>query len=306
MQLPRLEDLSVSGKKVLMRADLDTNFRLQILIPTFDFLTKNKAKIILIGHKGRPGGKVVADLSLKSLEKELQPWQIQLEENLRFDPGEKANDENFTRQLAEKGDVYINEAFGNSHREHASIVGIPKLLPHAAGFHFQKEVENLTKVFENPQKPVLIIIGGVKKDKLDYLEDFKKFADKILIGGKLPEYLQETEDNKLLVATLLPDKEDITIRSIEKFEEEIAKAGTIVVSGPMGKFEEEGHRQGTERVFRAIANSPAFKVVGGGETRKAITIFNLEEKFDWLSVGGGAMLDFLSEGTLPGIEALLH
>lgn len=306
MQLPRLEDLPVSGKKVLMRADLDTEYRLQALIPTLDYLFKNKAEIILLGHKGRPGGKAAEDLSLKPLEERFHKWQVQLEENLRFDPGEEANDESFVRQLAEKGDVYVNEAFGASHRKHASVVTLPKLLPHAAGFRFQKEVENLSRVFENPKRPVLVIIGGSKKDKLDYVEDFKKFADKILIAGRLPEYLQEVSDEKLLIANLLSDKEDITIRSIEKFEEEIAKAGTLVVSGPMGIFEEEGHRQGTERVLRAVTDSLAFKIAGGGETQNAIFSFGFKDKFDWISVGGGAMLEFLAKRTLPGIQALLH
>ena len=306
MQLPRLEDLSVSGKKVLMRADLDTEYRLQILTPTLDFLLKNKAEIILLGHKGRPGGKVAEDLSLKPLEGRCRKWQVRVEENLRFDPGEEADDESFARQLAEKGDVYVNEAFGASHRKHTSIVTLPKLLPHAAGFRFQKEVENLSRVFENSKRPVLVIIGGLKKDKLDYIEDFKKFADKILIAGRLPEYLQEASDEKLLIANLLPDKEDITVRSIEKFGEEITKASTLVISGPMGKFEEEDHKQGTERVFKAVADSSAFKIAGGGETQKAISMFGLEGKFDWISVGGGSMLEFLAKRTLPGIQALLH
>jgi len=110
----------------------------------------------------------------------------------------------------------------------------------------------------------------------------------------------------ILVAKLIPDKEDITLNSIERFEEEVKDAGTIVVSGPLGRFEDEGHKQGTERVLKAVANSKAFKVAGGGETQKAIFSFGLEKKFDWISVGGGAMLEFLAHGTLPGIEALIN
>ena len=184
---------------------------------------------------------------------------------------------------------------------------MPKLLPSAAGFRFIQEVENLEKVLNNPKKPILLIIGGIKKDKLDYLEDFKRFADKILIGGRLPEYLPEDlEDKQLVVAKLIMDKEDITIHSIEKFEEEISKAGTIIIAGPMGKFEEEGRMTGTERVFKAIADSQAYKLAGGGETQKTILSLGLTEKFDWISVGGGASLEFLAKGTLPGIEALLN
>ena len=232
-----------------------------------------------------------------------------MEENLRFDSGEETNDPEFTRRLAEKGDVYINEAFGNSHRQHASIVGLPKLLPHAAGFRFVEEVNNLSKVFDNPKRPVLFIVGGSKKDKLDYIENLKFIADKILVGGRLPDYLRDTRysilDTKIIVANLLPDKEDMTINSIEKFEEEIGKSGTIVLAGPMGKYEDKGHRQGTERIFKAVANSNAFKITGGGDSRSVISIYNLKNKFDWVSVGGGAMLEFLAKRTLPGIEALL-
>ena len=155
----------------------------------------------------------------------------------------------------------------------------------------------------------MFIVGGSKKDKLDYIENLKFIADKILVGGRLPDYLQDTRysilDTKIIVANLLPDKEDMTINSIEKFEEEIGKAGTIVLAGPMGKYEDKGHRQGTERIFKAVANSNAFKITGGGDSLSVISIYNLKNKFDWVSVGGGAMLEFLAKRTLPGIEALL-
>jgi phosphoglycerate kinase len=181
-------------------------------------------------------------------------------------------------------------------------------LPHAAGLRFHEEVRNLSMVFENPKRPVVMGISGVKDDKLSYIKDFLKVADKILIGGRLPEYIHDSSElhknPKVVVANLMADKEDITIHSVEKFEEEIGKAGTIVLSGPMGKFEEEGHRQGTKRVFEAVAFGQAFKVAGGGDTQSAIKMFGLNEKFDWISVGGGAMLTFLAKGTLPGIEAL--
>ncbi len=137
-----------------------------------------------------------------------------------------------------------------------------------------------------------------------------KFADKILIGGRLPDYIHDTsplrKDDKVFVTNLLPDKEDITIHSIEKFLPIIEKAGTIVVSGPLGKFEEEGHRQGTKAIFDAVADSKAFKIAGGGDTESAISLLGLKDKFNWISVGGGAMLEFLAKSTLPGIEALLQ
>ena len=316
MNLPKLTDLDVANKKVLVRADLDIDvgedYRLCALLPTLEYLSSKSAKIILLGHRGRPEGKVVEKLKIKPVEDELRKItsgiSFEILENLRFNPGEEKNDTEYAKSLALLGDVYVNEAFANSHREHASIVGLPKLLPHAAGFRFALEVENLSKVFDNPKRPVLFIVGGSKKDKLNYIENLKSIADKILVGGRLPDYLQDTRypipDTKIIVANLLPDKEDLTINSIEKFEEEIKKAGTIVLAGPMGKYEDKGHRQGTERIFKAVAASSAFKIAGGGDTEKAVEVLNLSKEFDWVSLGGGAMLEFLAKGTLPGIKAL--
>ncbi len=326
MNLPKVENLDFQGKKVLLRADLDVDVsgghleRLRTLVPTIELLSEKASKIIVIGHRGRPRGKESKKLSLKPISKALEKLLINdlgkekvdkldmsMMENLRFNKGEEENDEAFAKHLAEEGDVYVNEAFAASHRKHASIVTLPKMLPSAAGIHFAEEVENLSKIFNNPKKPVIVVIGGAKKDKLDYIEGFKKFADKILIGGRLPEYLPEDfNDPKVLPARLIADKEDITINSIEQFIQEIKKAGTIILAGPMGKFEEEGHRAGTERVFKAIIETKAFKIAGGGDTQKAISILGLTDKFDWISVGGGASLEFLAKGALPGIEALLN
>jgi phosphoglycerate kinase len=326
MNLPKIEDLDFQNKKVLLRADLDVDVskdglgRLEALLPTLKMLAEKASKITIIGHRGRPGGTETKKLSLEPVSAALEKLLIQelgkekvknldllMAENLRFENGETENDEHYAEHLSGEGEVFVNEAFAASGGKHASIVRLPKLLPSAAGLHFVQEVENLEKVLNNPKKPVLVIIGGIKKDKLDYLENFKKFADKILIAGRLPDYMPEDiNDNRLLVARLIMNKEDITIHSIEKFEEEISKAGTIVVAGPMGKFEEEGHTQGTKRVFEAIVNSQAYKLAGGGETQKIISTLGLTKKFDWISVGGGASLEFLAKGTLPGIEALLN
>jgi phosphoglycerate kinase len=178
----------------------------------------------------------------------------------------------------------------------------------------EKEVENLSKVLDPSAgsghgKPVVFLISGVKEDKLSSVEPLKKIADKILIAGRLPDYLGDDSplrnDPQILVADLIADKEDITLNSVDRFKKEIAKAGTIVVAGPMGKYEDEGHRQGTAAVFEAVSNSPAFKIAGGGDSVAAINLLKLATKFDWISVGGGAMLEFLVKGTLPGIEALL-
>lgn len=331
MNLPKLSDIDVAYKKVILRLDLDIsegdNFRLKSSSETLKYLTENKAKTIVIGHKGRPDGTASKELSLEPLGEKLgakfvndivgpdaqretqnlTEGGIILLENLRFDRREEENDEGFARALAALGEVYVNDAFAVSHRPHSSIVGIPKILPHAAGIHLASEVENLDKVLENPRKPTMLVISGVKEDKVEMLKAARDIFDRVLVGGKLPDYLGEDfSDPKVLVAKLNPDKEDITIHSIENFEKEIAGAGTVVLAGVPGKYEDEGHRLGTERIFKAVANSNAFKVVGGGDSLAVVSMYQLEGKFNWISVGGGAMLEFLIKGTLPGIVALLE
>lgn len=338
MLIPRLETQELFGKRVLVRLDLDVgseDFRIISTRPTIDYLISSDAKLILMGHLGRPKGKSVSSLSLESVAQRLRhllaheidfiheisgfavkerveklsTGQIILLENLRFDPQEESNGDVFAQNLASLGDLYVNEAFAVSHRKHASIVGVPKVIPHVAGMRFFSEVENLSKVLENPPRPVVVVIAGLKEDKLIYIEEFKKFADKILVAGRLPEFVPEekrAEDPKILYAKLNPDKEDITVNSIEAFETEISKAKTIVLAGPIGKFEDTGHALGTQRILKKIAETSAFKVAGGGETHKAVTTFGYEKYFNWLSVGGGATLEFLAKGTLPGIEALVN
>ncbi len=316
LNLPKLSDFDLKSKKVILRADLDvdpknTNDpRIKSLTSTLDYLKNQNSIITIISHRGRPEGKVDDSLSLKPFQSYFQKWGATVLENLRFDQGEESNSPEFAKKLSENQDFFINEAFASSHRAHASIVGLPKLLPHAAGLHFIEEVENLSKVLDNPAKPVIAIISGLKQDKLSYVESFLSFSDKILIGGRLPEYIHDTSplrsNPKIIVADLMADREDITIHSIEKFEDEIAKAKTIIVSGPIGKFEEEGHRQATKVVFEKIGNTQAFKIAGGGDTELAINLLNLKDKFNWISIGGGAMLEFLSHDTLPGVDALIH
>jgi len=338
MDLPKLESLDVFGKRVLLRADVDVGDKLEVdddlklctFFPTINYLIENETRIIIFGHRGRPDG-VDKDLSLapvavrlsellgkeikfvdqivgEKVEKEvesLKEREMLMLENVRFDFREKENNDEFASELASLGDCYVNEAFSASDKEFTSISALPRKLPKAAGLHFMKEVENLESVLENPKRPIVIIMGGVKKDKLDYLDDFKKIADKVLVAGRFPEFLPEDyKDEKVVVAQLNQDKEDITIHSIEMFEREIAKAGTIIFAGPMGKYEDDGQRLGTKKVLEAVVNSSAFKLAGGGDTQQALATFNCADKFDWVSVGGGATLKFLAKGTLPGIEVL--
>jgi len=346
MNLPFLTQAEIQGKKVLLRADLDVDLeknkgeviRLKALIPTLEFLKKSNCKTIIIAHKDRPenpdpkyslkeiclslskmlGSEIefidqIVSEDVKNKVNSLKEGEFLMLENLRFDKGEEENNESFAKSLSEYAEVYVNEAFGSSHREHASIVGIPKFIPGFLGLRFEKEIENLSKVFVNPERPVIAIVSGVKEDKVSYSKKLADIVDKVLVGGRLPEYMEneksvrEFKDNeKMVIANSIFDKEDITIHSIEKFKAEIKKAKTIVLAGAIGKYEDEGHRQGTKEVFNEVANSSAFKIVGGGDSLVAIEMFNITDKFNWVSVGGGAMLEYLVKGSLPGIDALLH
>jgi len=328
--IPKLQESDVQDKRVIVRLDFDVPegdySRIEASRETLDYLLQKNCKLRLIGHKGRPCGKKVEELSLKGVSQKVSEFlsrevlfsedledkdaDIVVFENLRFEEGEEANDEEFSKKLSLLGDFFVNEAFAVSHRAHASIVGIPKYLKHAAGIRFAQEIEHLLKIIENPERPLIFVISGLKEDKLEMIRDIKNYADKVLVGGKLPEYFGKSSvsdliDEKLVVAELNPDKEDINLNSIERFVEEIQKAKTIVLAGVIGKYEDEGQRLGTRRVFEAVANSQSYKVAGGGDTEAALTIFGLTSKFDWISVGGGAMLEFLAKKTLPGIDALL-
>lgn len=319
INLPRITEIDVRNKKVLLRLDLDikeideNDLRLKASVETLDYLKGKASEIIILAHRGRPDGKVDENLSLKVFQPYFDKWRAKVEENLRFDDGEEANDPVFAKKLANLGDVYINEAFASSHRKHASIVGLPKLLPSAFGIHFIKEVENISKILE-PVRPLVILVSGVKEDKVKMIEPLSLLADKVLVGGRLPDFLGDKalesvrlqgEDKKVIVGNLIMDKEDITLNTVDRFNSEVLKAKTILLAGVLGKYEDVGHSQGTEKVFTAVANSTAFKIAGGGDTISAIMRYGLQNKFDWISVGGGAALEFLITGTLPSIEVLL-
>jgi len=342
--LPSINSIEISNKTVFVRVSLDVpvedghitdTTRLEASLATIHKLKENNAKrIIIAGHMGRPNGEFDPSLSTKNViewykqalhedvyfipfinQESLhsypilvkhEPHRVFLLENLRFWEGEEENNEEFVDALDSLAEVYINDCFDTSHRDHASITGLPKTMPSAFGVNFIQEYEHLSKVIDDPKHPVVAILSGVKEDKLKYLDAFYDLADKVLIAGRLPEYLGEDYSHpKAVMAHLIQDKEDITLHSVEHFESELRKAKTIIVSGPMGKFEEEGHRQGTQKVFEAIAaNESAFKLAGGGNTNEAIDMLNLRGQFDWVSTAGGAMLEFLANKTLPGIEAI--
>lgn len=326
--IKKITEIDILNKRVLLRLDLDlpagkaginpdvNDLRIKSSFETLDYLKDKASEIIIIAHRGRPDGKVDLNLSLKPFQTIFDKWGARVEENLRFDKRESldfARDreaQEFAAELAKLGDVFINDAFASSHRSHASIVGLPKLMPSAFGFRFIKEVETLSKDFN---KPVCVVISGIKEDKKEMAIKLSKIFDKVLVGGRLPEYfgdegresirLQNRKDN-LIIGNLLQDKEDITLNTIERFKEELSKARTIILAGVLGKYEDEGHTQGTSEIFNFIAKTNAFKIAGGGDTEICLQKFNLMDKFDWVSVGGGAALEFLINKTLPAIEAL--
>ena len=347
--MKQITDLAVSGKKVLLRADLDVpltgagfeeaSTRLTNLKPYVDQLFNENAKIIIIGHIDRPE-RIDPALSTRQLIDPLQKIfkrtivfkkdfgsgfsdpvsteinetgssvlesQITLFENLRFWPGEVNNDSEFARKLANLADFYVNDAFGNCHRSHASMVGVPKLLPSAAGSHLKLEISELSKIINKPQHPLIAIVGGAKiETKLPLIENLAKIADFVLVGGELPieikKFDKRTADN-VIVAALVDDNKDLSQESIEKFIKVIKSAKTVVWNGPQGMFE-EGFNHGSLSIAQAIIESGAHSIVGGGETTQFLEQNNLLSKFSFVSAGGGAMLDFLAGKKLPALELL--
>jgi phosphoglycerate kinase len=343
MTLPSIKNLKVSGKKVLLRTNYDVPLtadggvadgtRIYDSFETINFLVSKKAKLIVVSHLDRPGGKPVPGLSLepvvermrskladikigfteevlgekaKRMVGSLKPAEVMVLENLRFDPGEIENDPDFSRSLAELADFFVNDAFAASHRKHASVVGLPTYLPSAFGLDFQEEVEVLTKVRVSPRRPVVIILGGKKKGKLVAIKKLLGWADNVLVGGKLVEHpeFKEIMVSKKIIASLTKRGEDITMEMADRFKKVIAVAETIIWSGPMGAFEDERFQAGTAAVAQAVSRAKAFKVVGGGDTEAALTRLDLKDRVDYISSGGSAMLAYLANRTLPGIEAV--
>lgn len=233
-------------------------------------------------------------------------------ENIKFYKEESANDENFASRLAENFDIFVNESFSDSHRKFVSTVGVAKKLPAYAGFQMQKEVENLSRVKDHPEHPAVAIIGGAKiETKLPLISSFAKNYDFILVGGKIAnEALDQGMhfDSKVVLPLDFngEGRLDIGEKTIERFEEIISHAETVVWNGPMGLFEKKPYDNGTRKILEAISESGAFSVVGGGESVQAVNESNLEHELSFISTGGGAMLEFLSGEPMPGVEVLME
>lgn len=334
----KLGDLKAKERKVVVRVDWNvaSGKALQILddtrikrtLPTLNWLLEQGAKqVTILAHLGKTGEnkslKNVARYAEKLWGREIILFEtltqcradnqsrVKMLENVRRWEGEDSNQPEFAKELADLGEAYVNEAFGEAHRESASIVGIPRLIPGYAGLNLANEVRILRKIIENPERPLAVVMGGAKvEDKLKILEVMAEKADTLMIGGKLAnEYIENNvslkKGRKILTPVEGSDLLDIGSETIKLFSGELAKAKTIVWNGPMGKVEEEQYRAGTHAIYEALVrNEVAFTVVGGGDTLAAIAEEKHLERIDFVSTGGGAMLKFLEKGTLPGIEAL--
>ena len=318
----------ISGKKIILRYDIDValkdgkvaeDYKLKAGISTLNLCLQNAQQVILMGHVGRPDGKVVENLKVAPIvdwfrnqgySGDMASGRLKILENLRFDPREEACDLEYGRELASMGDIYINEAF-SSYRPASSTTILPTILPHGAGLRFAEEVKKITEVRNNPKKPFVVVMGGAKiQDKLPVIQVLAKNADAVLVGGELIGQIRKqnlTLPKNVMVGKLNEDGMDIAPETVDAWKDLIFKAAMIVWNGPLGKFEDSKYDQ-TEKVAGLILDSTAEVVIGGGDSIAALNQYGLLEKAEgkcFISVGGGAMLKLLAEGTLPTIQALV-
>jgi len=299
---------NLEGKRVLVRVDWNVRiqdgqvldeFRIKKSLPTLEFLKSRGAKLIIAVHL-EP-----INTSLEPLKKYL-PEGAELLENLRLSPGEEANDEEFAKSLAAKADIYVNEAFSVSHRRHASIVGVPRFLPSYIGFQFEREVKELSKSF-NPPRPFFLILGGVKfETKLPLVEKLLPSTDFVFIGGGMAAAASKTplaSDLKIFFCVGDITAIDANPETLMLIKEKVDASKFILWNGPLGNYE-NGYTEGTLGLAKILAESGKEVIVGGGDTLAAIEKLGIMDKFSFVSTGGGATLDFLARGTLPGLKAL--
>ncbi len=357
--LPRLDDLGdVDGKRVLVRTDFNVpldgdtitdDFRIRAALPTITWLTGRGAHVVCASHLGRPKGKPDERYSMDPVRArlgELAPG-VELLDNLRFDPGEEANDPAFVARLVDGIDAYVDDAFGAAHRAHASIVGPPQTLPSAMGLLLQHEVEVMLGLRDHPKHPFVAVLGGAKiSDKLGVVEALLDRVDALVVGGAMcftflaaqgypigdslfePDQVDacrrlldsgkeihlpddivgvDADGNYATFGVRLPDGAkgfDIGPGSAAAFSDVVMDARTVFWNGPMGMFEDDRFAAGTRTVAQAMADTKAFTVVGGGDSAAALAQFGLADDVDHVSTGGGASLELLELGDLPGLAAL--
>lgn len=366
--VPELEDLGdVDGKSILVRVDFNVpishgeitdDLRIRSAMPTLRWLQKNGASVTACSHLGRPKGKPDPNYTMAPVRErlaELAPG-VDLLDNLRFDPGEESNSDAMVASLVNGHDAYVNDAFGASHRAHASIVGPPKHLPSAAGRLLAKEIGVLLGLRDQPRRPFVAVMGGAKvSDKLSVIEALLEIVDAIVVGGGMAFTFLRAQGHSVGSSLLEEDMIETCARLLEQpkpihlpedvtalgpggklFEPEaggevrqagvdlpdgwmgvdigpgtaaafgdvIMDAGTALWNGPMGVFEDPRFVAGTSAVAQAFAETRAFTVVGGGDSAAAAKQFGVDDQVDHISTGGGASLELLEKGDLPGLEAL--
>lgn len=340
---------------------IEDDSRIQESLPTIRYAIEKGAKVVLASHLGRPDGKKKPEFSLEPVAhrlatllgqevtladdcigdgielmvQSLKNGQVLLLENLRFHPGEEANDSEFSRRLARLGQIYINDAFGTAHRKHASTYGVPSLiLERGMGFLMDKELRFLEPLLHQPKKPFMVLLGGSKiSDKIKTIDALVRRADTLLVGGAMAHAFWAAQGDAIPEGAKHPKPEDIEAarsilrdarrreipvlvpsdtnkgfdigpKTIEKFIAVLSTAQTIFWNGPLGWFEKPEYEKGTFEVAQGIAKAEAIKIVGGGDTVSAVKKAGVADKFDHLSTGGGAVLEYLEGKSLPGIDVL--
>jgi len=390
LSVPRLDDVDVASKRVLVRVDFNCpqdesgnitdDTRIRAALPTIRELIEKRAQPILLSHLGRPKGKVVESMRLRPMGLRLQELlgspvailddstgekvaravaaapagTVLLLENVRFYAGDEKGDMQLAAEWAKLGDVFVLDAFGAAHRDHASVCGLARLLPSCAGRLMEKEIAAFARVLEKPERPLVAILGGAKVgDKLKVVDNLLSKVDALIVGGGMAYTFLVARGGKVgrslvqqdqvdavravlghaaerKVEILLPEDHvaaeafdagakpiptgadipdglmglDIGPRTRERYAARIRSARTVVWNGPMGVFEWPAFRAGTEAVGVAVAECPGYTVVGGGDSVAAVEMLGLADRIDHISTGGGASLELLETGTLPGIEAL--
>lgn len=381
-----LKDLPIKNRRILMRVDFNVplengvlrdDSKIKASLPSIQYVLSHGGSLILMSHLGRPKGKdphlslapcakrlsellkkpvqMAPDCigaSMEALAHRLQPGEILLLENLRFHAGEEEPDKhpNFVAGLAKLGEAYVNDAFGTAHRAHASTASITKFFPEksAMGFLMEKEIDALSPLLKNPEKPFYAILGGAKvSSKIGIIQRLLPLVDRFFIGGAMAfTFLKERgvpigdsmSENSSLVRHLPKDQIvlplDLTIAkslssgakwktvsiqegisagwqgvdigpaTVADWTQKLSEARTIFWNGPLGVFEIDSFAEGTRGVATALAEAPATTTIGGGDSVAAIEQMGLGKKFAHLSTGGGASLEFLELGRLPGIDAL--
>lgn len=374
--VPQLENIPVLVRAALnvplVGGKVANAFRLRKALPTINFLRKEYARVVLVGHIGDQGTEslepvyqamrdfipslrfcpVTVGAEARAAVRDLPPGGVLMLENARRNTGEMKNDAEFARDLAELADLFVQDSFDVCHRAHASVVGVPTLLPSYAGLQVEEEVRELVKALR-PKRPSLAVIGGAKfSTKQPVLEKLIASYDRVFVGGALAndfmvelghgvgtslvskgadrEALERLLKNSKLMLPLdqvvaplgsrgddaIPDPVvaldqvpqgsailDDGPKTVEALGVLATQAGTILWNGPLGNYE-NGFAAATEGFARHVAASKAYSIIGGGDTIAAVEKLGLSERFSFISTGGGAMLDFIAKGTLPGLDAL--